>query len=109
MAAFFGKQHKDVLKAIRNLLENLGAEMRRCFIERSEEVQRTFGGVDVRHHYEMTRDGFTLLAMGFTGPKALAFKVAYIERFNAMEAEIASRRNFDALATAEVRGAAPRR
>ena len=34
----------------------------------------------------MTRDGFTLLAMGFTGAKALEFKRKYIEQFNAMEA-----------------------
>ena len=35
--------------------------------------------------YDLTKDGFTLLAMGFTGPKALGFKLRYIERFNAME------------------------
>jgi len=36
--------------------------------------------------YNLTRDGFTLLAMGFTGKKALAFKLAYIDAFNRMEA-----------------------
>ncbi|MFG1466536.1 Rha family transcriptional regulator [Xanthobacter sp. DSM 24535] len=36
----------------------------------------------------MDRDGFTLLAMGFTGAKALQFKLAYIAEFNAMEAEL---------------------
>ena len=36
----------------------------------------------------MTRDGFTLLAMGFTGKKAMAFKIAYINRFNEMESFI---------------------
>lgn len=35
----------------------------------------------------MTRDGFTLLAMGFTGKKALQFKLQYIEAFNRMEAK----------------------
>lgn len=35
--------------------------------------------------YYLTRDGFTLLAMGFTGKKALQFKIAYIEAFNKME------------------------
>lgn len=39
-------------------------------------------------HYEMDRDGFTLLAMGFTGSKALKWKMRYIEAFNAMEAEL---------------------
>ena len=35
--------------------------------------------------YVMTRDGFTLLAMGYTGEKAMQFKLAYIKQFNAME------------------------
>lgn len=35
--------------------------------------------------YLMTRDGFTLLAMGYTGAKAMKFKLAYIKQFNAME------------------------
>ena len=34
------------------------------------------------------RDGFTLLAMGYTGPEAMRFKLAYIEAFNALEAEL---------------------
>lgn len=41
--------------------------------------------------YLLTRDGFTLLAMGFTGNKAMQFKVAYINRFNEMEQFIKSR------------------
>jgi phage regulator Rha-like protein len=38
--------------------------------------------------YRLTRDGFTLLAMGFTGKRALQFKLAYIDAFNKMEAEL---------------------
>lgn len=41
--------------------------------------------------FDMTRDGFTLLAMGFTGKKALAFKLKYIEQFNRMEEELKQR------------------
>jgi hypothetical protein len=45
--------------------------------------------INEQHHqmpaYNMTRDGFTFLAMGYTGAKAAAFKEAYIKRFNAME------------------------
>ena len=33
----------------------------------------------------MTKDGFTLLAMGYTGEKAMKFKEAYIKQFNVME------------------------
>ena len=46
--------------------------------------------------YIIFRDGFTLLAMGYTGPEAMRFKLAYIEAFNRMEAELA-RRNRSAL------------
>ena len=38
--------------------------------------------------YEMSRDGFTLIAMGFTGVKAQQWKIKYIEAFNAMEREL---------------------
>ena len=41
--------------------------------------------------YIIFRDGFTLLAMGYTGPEAMRFKLAYIEAFNRMEAELAKR------------------
>ena len=43
------------------------------------------GKGELRPEYLLTRDGFTLLAMGFTGAKALTFKVAYINAFNRME------------------------
>lgn len=42
----------------------------------------------LRKQYIITRDGFTLLAMGFTGSKALKFKLQYIQAFNAMEAKL---------------------
>lgn len=38
--------------------------------------------------YIMNRDGFTLLAMGFTGPRAVEWKLRYIEAFNAMEKQL---------------------
>ena len=53
------------------------------------EVKAGFGTCTVRV-YDMTRDGFTLLAMGFTGAKALQFKLAYIAAFNEMEAKLKS-------------------
>ncbi|WP_200960469.1 Rha family transcriptional regulator [Rhizobium sp. Root651] len=40
---------------------------------------------------DMTKDGFTFLAMGFTGTKAARFKEAYIAQFNAIEAELRER------------------
>jgi len=51
----------------------------------SEAPYRVPGQNRLYRSVNMTRDGFTLLAMGFTGYKALKFKVAYIQRFNEME------------------------
>lgn len=85
VAENFGKQHKHVLEAIDELTEGLAENSANLFYE-SEYVhpqnKRTF-----REIY-MTKDGFTLLAMGFTGKRALEFKLAYIERFNEMERQL---------------------
>ncbi len=80
VAKMFGKDHKNVLRAIKN-------------IDCSEEFSRlNFAPSkykDDRGKMQpcvmMTRDGFTFLAMGFTGKKAAQFKEAYIKRFNEME------------------------
>lgn len=83
VATVFDKEHKDVLKAIRNL---------GC----SEDFnQRNFAPVDYldakgekRPAFNMTKDGFAILAMGFTGEKAMQFKEAYIAEFNRMEKQL---------------------
>lgn len=84
VAARFGKQHKDVLRSIRALLP-------------TEDDGRNFALVEyrdskgeMRPEYLISKDGFCLLAMGFTGPEALAWKRAYIKAFNAMADEIAN-------------------
>ena len=89
MAECFIKQHKDVIRAIENAISpNSGLS--------EEFVQRNFAPISYQDSYgrkqkayAMTRDGFTLIAMGFTGKKAMQFKEAYIRRFNEMEKHIA--------------------
>jgi Rha family phage regulatory protein len=84
IADVFGKQHRNVMQAIDNLLPDLPAEWGMLNFqqgyytmpETAEQQHRMF---------TITRDGFTLLAMGFTGKKALEFKLAYIDQFNAMQ------------------------
>ena len=83
VAETFGKPHKNVLRDIREL-----------------DVPEEWGGLNFEptSYFDtqgktqpariMTRDGFVLLVMGFTGKQAMQFKVAYIEAFNAMAAEI---------------------
>ena len=85
MADHFSKQHKNVLQAIDGLLNDLGDEFGRLNFQPSSYL--TQQGKSQRA-YNMTRDGFTLLAMGFTGTEATRWRVRYIEAFNAMELEL---------------------
>lgn len=82
VAEHFEKQHKDVLESIRNLTAENSAT-KSMFIETSFESRGKF-----YPQYELTRDGFSLLVMGFTGAKALEWKLKYIEAFNEMEREL---------------------
>lgn len=86
VAEFFGKEHKNVLRDIAILLCDAPA----CalnFEPTSTTVDMPRGGARTARAFDMTHDGFTLLAMGFTGKKALQFKLQYIEAFNRMEAK----------------------
>lgn len=89
IASLFGKRHDNVLRAIRNMAPDLPQDY---YLRNFEEVMAEFsngkGGIQSAPAYRITRDGFVLLAMGFTGKTALQFKVAYIEEFNRMEAEL---------------------
>jgi len=92
VARVFGKQHRHVLDAIRALLADLGEDRLPNFRQTVETRPNPSGGEPIKSPaYHLTRDGFTLLAMGFTGKRALAFKLAYIDAFNKMEAELASK------------------
>lgn len=83
VAEVFEKEHKNVLRDISTLdLDRLNFEQ--MFLEGTEPDSY---GRDRKVIY-MNRDGFTLLGMGFTGKKALEFKLKYIEAFNQMEAQI---------------------
>lgn len=83
VAAFFEKRHDNVLRDIDNLLKNMNSSILRSSMF-AESAAPDGQGID-RRTYNMTRDGFALLAMGFTGEKALAFKIRYVEQFNMME------------------------
>lgn len=74
VAAYFGKRHDNVIRDIENLLA-LEPAIALNF-EAIELVIKVGFGTRKDRAFEMTRDGFTLLAMGFTGKKALQFKLA---------------------------------
>lgn len=82
VAEHFGKQHKDVLKAIDHLVAQ-NCATKDMFLEQTREYR----GQNFRY-YLMNRDGFSLLVMGFTGAKALEWKLKFLEAFNAMEKAI---------------------
>lgn len=91
VANFFGKQHKHVLEKIRSL--DCSPAFKTANF--SAIAITTQAGFDERETeaYEMTKDGFVFLVMGFTGKKAARFKEAYIAEFNRMEEEIRQQKN----------------
>ena len=90
VAQAFEKEHKDVLKAISNL-ECSDAFRERNFALSSYSAETGNGAIREYPFYQITRDGFAFLAMGFTGKKAAAWKEKFLEAFNAMEAELTRR------------------
>ncbi|ATI60401.1 transcriptional regulator [Bacillus thuringiensis] len=84
VAEVFGKQHKNVIQSIHNLHSELGEKGKLIFQPTS--YKDSFNREQLK--YDLTKDGFTLLVMGFNGKEALQFKMAYIEEFNRMEEHI---------------------
>lgn len=89
IAEDFEKEHSSVvIRAIENLIKELEGSGQNCthlFIEsqyQNEQNKQWY------KEYLLTRDGFSLLVMGFTGAKALSWKLKYIEAFNKMEKAI---------------------
>lgn len=82
LAHNFGKAHKDVLRAIDAARETCGPE----FDQRNFAPIEYLDGKGRKYRaFEMTRDGFSLVCMGFTGATAMRWKVAYIDAFGQME------------------------
>lgn len=82
----FSKLHKDVLESIREIIRAENSAL--TFYQ--ENTYKAGTGKSYPE-YLMNRDGFTLLAMGFTGKDALQWKLKYIAAFNEMEAQLNSK------------------
>lgn len=85
VAESFGKQHRNILRDIRDILDNdedrfgaLNFELSSYLSEQNKEMPM----------YVMSKDGFVLLVMSYTGAEAMRMKKAYIARFNEMEEQI---------------------
>jgi len=83
IAEHFGKRHDDVLKRIKSL--DCSPEFN---ARNFAAVEYTDGKGEKRPSYEITRDGFTFLAMGFTGKQAAQWKESYINAFNKLAEEV---------------------
>ncbi len=86
VADAFNKKHKNVMQSIDNKIHSAenSAQFKKMFVEAT--YQDTSGKSN--RMYYMNRDGFTFIAMGFTGRKADEFKLKYIQAFNKMEQQI---------------------
>lgn len=85
VAEAFGKEHFQVMRDIRNLLESDDFSQSNFVLVHYMDAKG-----EERPMYVMSRDGFVLLGMGFTGAKARAMKISYIVRFNEMEEQLRS-------------------
>lgn len=100
VAEYFQKRHNDVIRAIEKIVETLPSDRLRNFAQTVVTRENPSGGAPIKSKaYRLTRDGFTFLAMGFTGERAQAFKWAYIDAFNKMEAQLQNRDNTLQVAT----------
>ena len=98
VAANFEKRHDNVIRDIEELInqnsilssENSILSSQKYFIESSYKVE---GNNKTYKEYLLTRDGFSLLVMGFNGEKALNWKLQYINAFNQMEEYIKAANN----------------
>ena len=81
LSRVFEKEHKDVIRQIRATIE----QCEHGFGQRNFTPSSYFNSQNKKQpEFLMTRKGFSLVAMGFTGEKAMGFKVAYIEAFENM-------------------------
>lgn len=87
VAEYFGKRHNDVLRGIRDLIEK-NTDLSKSFIAREEQIETSNGASRSNPVFLMDQKGFCILAMGFTGAKALEFKCAFYDEFERMKNEL---------------------
>ncbi|WP_297984775.1 Rha family transcriptional regulator [uncultured Campylobacter sp.] len=89
VANVFNKRHSDILAQIREFPKDDFTERNFPLSEYTDSTGRKLPC------YNLTRDGFSLLVMGFTGARAYKWKIEFIEAFNKMEAMIKAAKNSD--------------
>lgn len=97
VAAVFKKRHNNVVRDIENICKNSAL----VNVLNFEHIEYKDSRNRIQRMFTMDRTGFVLLAMGFTGDKALEFKIKYIQAFDAMEAELMKQRENTPIITHE--------
>ena len=82
IAEVFEKRHDNIIAQIRALPNDDFNDLNFQLVKYSDKKG------EARPMYNLTRDGFSLLVMGFTGAKAYKWKIEFIKAFNLMEAEL---------------------
>lgn len=101
VAEVFGKRHDHVLRDIQSINGSKSGSVEavngpkfggveKFFLANFELASYMDAKGEKRRMYHLTKDGFTLLVMGYTGEKAMLFKIAYIAEFNRMQAKLES-------------------
>lgn len=90
VAKQFGKRHGDVLRAIDTMIED-AEELQRNFAPQLFEVKQN-AAIRRYRRFDMDRKGFIALVMGFSGAKALAIRLRWIDAFDAMEEKLSALR-----------------
>lgn len=89
VAERFGKKHKNVIQTIEITLDACpDPEFSRLNFQPRNYID---GRGKTYPEYHLTHDGFAFLAMRFTGKEAMAWQIAFIQAFNALEAELRAR------------------
>ena len=96
VAKYFGKSHFHVIRDIEKLIEKLPSSRTSIFGASEVQIASNLKNAPSKliKAYRMTRDGFTLLVMGWTGEKALQFKLAWLDAFNRMEEQLHKQQSF---------------
>ena len=94
IAEVFKKEHYNVIRDIKAILEKCSPEFTALNFEGSEYIDPTGRKLP---EYLLTKDGTTMLIMGYTGELAMKFKEAYIKRFNEMEKQLKEKQQEPAL------------
>lgn len=85
VAEQFGKRHDNVINDIRKITAPNSGLSENFIVLNFKDIKYKDSRGRTQKAYAMTRDGFTMLVMGYTGAKAMKFKELYIKRFNEME------------------------